>query len=183
MSKISMSKTKIWLLGSTLWFSLVGAIIAIVLLPASTNKVVTLPNYDYPTSHVIVFFGFPTCNGACPMTLGYLAKLTQQWNSEQGEMPQVLFINIDKDSTQYASMEYAKAYNQHFIGHMPSDEEFAQYKSDFGLNIHKLKNDITHMARSYLLKKEQGEWTIKKAYNPTEYTLKQLKLDLQNVEP
>lgn len=178
-----MSKTKIWLIGATLWSALVGVIIAVALLPATTNKMVTLPDYDYPTPYVIVFFGFPTCNGACPMTLGYLAKLTQEWDRAHGEMPQVLFINIDKDSTQYASMEYAKAYDQHFIGHMPSEKEFIRYKSDFGLNIHKLKNDITHMARSYLVKQEQGAWTIKKAYNPTEYTLKQLKLDLQNLEP
>jgi cytochrome oxidase Cu insertion factor (SCO1/SenC/PrrC family) len=178
-----MSRSKTWLIGGTLWLSLVGVIIAVALMPATTHTPVTLPNYDYPTSHVIVFFGFPTCNGACPMTLSYLSKLQQDWHDPKIKMPQVLFINIDKDSTAYASMEYAQAYNASFIGHMPSAKEFSQYKSDFGLNIQRLKNDISHMARSYLVKREQESWMVIKAYNPNEFTLSQLKTDLQNLEP
>ena len=178
-----MPKKKTWLIGSVLWFALIGLIAAVALMPATTHKEVRMPHYDYPSSHVIVFFGFPSCGGACPLTLSYLSNLEQEWDYRSMKMPQVIFINIDKDSTQYASMEYAKAYNSKFIGHMPSVSEFAQYKSDFGLNIQRLKNDISHMARSYLVQKEQGSWMVIKSYNPNEFTLAQLKTDIQNLEP
>ncbi|MGX9416040.1 SCO family protein [Vibrio sp. WJH972] len=178
-----MAKTKMWLIGSSLWLVLVGVIAAVALLPATLNQKVRLPNTDIPDPYAIVFFGFPSCSGACPLTLSYLSQLEQNWDKDEVKMPQVIFINIDKDSTQYASMEYAQAYNSEFIGHMPSEKEFAQYKADFGLNIHKLKDDITHMARSYLLKREQDEWSIIRAYNPNEYTLAQLSSDLQKLEP
>lgn len=178
-----MSKLGKWMLGLGLWTVLVVVIFATALMPASVNKDVDMPELDYGSPYVIVFFGFPSCSDACPATLSYLSRMTYDWEHDTVAMPPVLFVNIDEDSTSYASMEYARMYNPNFIGYMPSKEEFSRFKDQFGLNIHKLKNDISHMARSYLVQQTQDGWTIIKAYNPSEFTLAQLESDLLTLEP
>lgn len=178
-----MNKYGKWALGLLLWSILVIVIFATALMPATTNQDVDMPELDYGSSYVIVFFGFPSCNSACPTTLSFLSRLTYDWKHDSIAMPPVLFINIDEESTSFASMEYAKAYNPNFLGYMPSEKEFSRFKDQFGLNIHKLKNDISHMARSYLVHHSQDKWTIIKAYNPGGFTLSQLESDLLQLEP
>ena len=161
-------------LGCVLWSLLVLTIIGSVLLPIQADRVVSLHNIEPQKNSALVFFGFPTCSGSCPVTMAYLTDMIQTWPNDGTDSPDVIFINIDLDSNEQATQEYAQSFHSSFYGYQPTYKQLKQFTADFGLNIKKIQDDISHKARTYYIEKQGSQWRLKQVFNPERLEYAQL---------
>lgn len=128
--------------------------------------------------NALIFFGFEKCGDLCPETMLELKKFSDKHN-ESDNFPQIVFIDIDKDSNQKNAERYAKMFNEKFVGYFPSNEEFEKLKMFFGLNIQQSGELISHVGRVYLLERIDHRWWIRKAYSPKGISIEKLGVDLK----
>jgi cytochrome oxidase Cu insertion factor (SCO1/SenC/PrrC family) len=162
--------------GVFLWLALVGAILIVPVLPLSADKQVQgafLEQLKQPQA--IVFFGFQHCDEICPLTLATLANLTESLGDKQQKL-QVVFVDIDKNSSQTAASHFASQFHPDFIGFHPNPKQLQQLIADFGLNFTQLDSQIRHQGRIYLIdQKQPSQWYLTKALNPNTFTVSTLK--------
>ncbi len=146
-------------------------IILIGTMPIVSNKTVAgdfLSNNS--ASKAIVFFGFPGCSDICPLTLATISQTIQQLQTQ----PQVIFVDIDPNSSPSLSQQYAQQFHPSFVGHHISMTNSEKMKSQFGLNISQHGELIKHQGRTYVLEQREGRWQIVKAYNPNTFSVQAL---------
>lgn len=177
-----MNIKQVW--GLFLLFLLIGFMLAIPLIPLSVEKKIPLAVSAklVPTpllanrlniEHAIIFFGFHGCSDICPTTLMLLADLL---NSEAlpGNWPQVIFVDVDKDSNSVMADRYAKQFHKDFIGIYPNVAELDTLSGLFDLNIKEVGNQIIHQGRTYLLQKRDNNWWLTTSYNPDSFSVETL---------
>lgn len=169
-------KTKITL-GIAIWVGLVATIVGFNLVPLQSNKTVDLPFFQSDKNQALVFFGFPSCESVCPMTMTHISQMIKQIPNE-ADRPEVLFINIKLDDSNGSSQQYANYFGKNFIGYQPSEKELNHLTSEFGLNIQRQGSNISHKGRTYLLNRHDDRWVLVKSFNPSEYSLELLNRDL-----
>lgn len=156
---------------------MLGILFATSFIALTSKKAIEIPFLPITNNTALIFFGFPACHSACPTTLTQLNTLLNSL-PPQAIKPNVVFVNIDGSSTLANTQEYAKNFNEYFIGYKPTQAQLASMKQAFGLNIENSELNIKHRARVYLIAKEQGQWFLIKAVNPFEYSIKKLAKDL-----
>lgn len=111
------------------------------------------------------------------MTLTILGQLFDlQQNTSL--WPQVIFVDIDTNSSASDASSFAKQFHPSFIGlHIPYDE-LSEVSGKFGLNIKQEGNQITHLGKTYLLRRKADEWSLVKIYNPNSFSVETLQKEL-----
>ncbi|WP_125779214.1 SCO family protein [Pseudoalteromonas rubra] len=157
---------------------LLGIIFGLPFVPLESNRTVEAPFLERSGSDkAVVFFGFSHCGGVCPTTLLILKSLLDN-TTRQSQWPQVVFVDIDENSSTQQAQAHARSYHNAFSGVHAKAESLAQLSRDFGLNIQQDGEQIKHQGRTYLLARSQQQWRIVKAYNPETFDFKTLQDEL-----
>ena len=175
MAELTNSKIVLSLL---LWLLLIGFIALIPWIPFSVDKKVNAAFLENITpKKAIVFFGFQGCDNTCPTTLMLLANLVE---SDKGlaELAQIIFIDVDVNSSSEAADRFAKMFHASFIGYHPTKNEIDILIAEFGLNVKQKGTQISHQGRTYQLEKKSGQWWLTKVYNPNTFSVESLKINL-----
>lgn len=152
-----------------------GGILIIVLIfivfvgswPIASNKPVTGSFLDTNGApKALVFFGFPGCSEVCPLTLAAISQSINQLRIQ----PQVIFIDIDPNSSPSLSQQYAQQFHPNFVGRHISTANSERMKAQFGLNISQHGELIKHQGKTYILEQRDGRWWVVKAYNPNSFS-------------
>jgi len=168
------------LLGVSLWLVLIAFIVSIPLVPMSIDKAMSVSFLDTSGSDsALVFFGFRGCSDLCPTTLVKLRELTNLQDNI-ARRPQVIFVDIDAHSDISQASTYARQFHPSFIGLHFNAVQLAKISYQFGLNI-KVNNDqIYHLGKTYLLRRELGDWRLVKAYGANGFSVAELQHELLN---
>ncbi len=177
---LNQRKPKI-ILGIILWLILIIFVFYIPLAPLTLDKQVNAPFLaQNGNKHALVFFGFRGCSNICPITL---TILQQFFNSQQNitQRPQVIFVDIDQNSSSAQASEFAKQFHPSFVGyHIPPDQ-LSLISAKFGLNIKQQKKQISHLGKTYLLLRKTDGWHLVKTYNPDSFSVTTLQHEFQNL--
>jgi len=169
------------LIGLGLWFVLIIFIFYIPFMPLAVDKELKVTFLDHSgNENALVFFGFRGCSDVCPMTLSILSQLI---NSQKNSSlwPQVIFVDIDAHSDSAQAHEFAKQFHNSFVGlHIPP-EELTNLSGKFGLNIKQQSNNISHLGKTYLLRRQSNDWRLVKIYNPNSFSVETLRNELFNI--
>jgi len=172
--------------GGLLLVLLIGFIVAVPTLPLISAKPVSA-SFLAPVkaNKAVVFFGFRSCNKVCPITLSTLANVINRFQSdgldttEQTNLPQVIFVDIDSASDDDSALKFAQQYHPSFIGLHVSMAQLDYFSAQFGLNINNQNGVLTHQGRSYLLTRVDNErWILIKTFNPSGLTYQALQAAL-----
>ncbi len=165
-------------IGLGLWLILLIFIFSIPFIPLALDKELKVSFLDqYGNENALVFFGFRGCSNVCPMTLSILSQLI---NSQKNSSlwPQVIFVDIDANSDSAQASNFAKQFHTSFVGlHIPP-EELTNITGKFGLNIKQQNNKISHLGKTYLLRRKENDWKLVKIYNPNSFSMKTLQNEL-----
>jgi len=173
-----MTNKKSWGLGITLWALLVAFIFYIPFIPQTVDKKVQTSFLAPSGAHnALVFFGFKGCSNVCPLTLAILQQLVDSLPAEVTP-PQVIFVDIDEYSSSEEASTYAKQFHQSFYGYHVPQSELPQLSAQFGLNIEQFGSEISHLGKTYFLQRNAQEWQLVKAFNPSTFSVKILKKEL-----
>jgi len=167
-------------IGLILWCVLLTFIFYIPFMPQALEKKLKASFLAQDGNEsALVFFGFRGCSNVCPMTL---SKLSQLINSQKNSSlwPQVIFVDIDANSSSAQASVFAKQFHTSFVGLHISTEELTSISGKFGLNIKQQNNNISHLGKTYLLKRKTNEWKLVKIYNPNSLSIKSLQSELFN---
>ncbi len=176
-SVVQLSKSKV-VLSLFLWGLLIGFILLLPWIPLTVEKEISASFLDDITSSkAIVFFGFQGCDSTCPTTLMVLANLLEG-ETKLAENPQVIFIDVDSNSSGDAADSFAKMFHQSFIGYHPTKNELNTLIAQFGLNVKQKGSQISHQGRTYQLQKEGEKWLLTKVYNPDTFSAETLVVNL-----
>ena len=170
---------QVW--GILLLALLLGGLASLPFWALKSNKAVnddflSLINKD--SEYAFIFFGFRGCGDVCPTTLSTLNLLIEQVQSTNVLPPAVLFIDIDSNSNQEAAQAYVQLFNPDFLALHPDKIQLKQFSDDFSLNFNQINDQISHMGRTYLLKKNEQSWYLINTYNPNTFSLSQLTSDI-----
>lgn len=158
-----------------LWGILVAGIFVIPLSPLPMyNKVETSILKEIESPFAIVFFGFQGCGDVCPVTLTKLAHLMNSLN-EDYYIPQIVFVDIESVSNSESASKFAKMFHPSFQGVHVSNDNLAYLKDNFGLNIQEQLGQISHVGRTYVLEKIEGEWLLIRATQPYDINIDRFK--------
>ncbi|BDX04758.1 SCO family protein [Planctobacterium marinum] len=168
------------LLGFGLWFMLLGIIFVIPLASLDTNKPLTVDVFSaLQQDRAIVFFGFTSCGDVCPASLIILRRWrTAADESLSDDLPAIVFIDIDKNSSAADADQYAKSFDERFIGLHADAHTLSQLSADFGLNLTQSGDNIQHQGRTYIIEKRAQRWTLTTAVNPQGLTEEWLQQEL-----
>ncbi len=165
-------------IGLFLWFVLLIFIFYIPFMPLALDKELKVSFLDqYGNENALVFFGFRGCSNVCPMTLSILSKLINS-QKDSSLWPQVVFIDIDANSDSAQASDFAKQFHTSFVGLHVSPEELTNIAGKFGLNIKQQNNNISHLGKTYLIRRKVNDWKLVKIYNPNSFSIKSLQNEL-----
>lgn len=165
-------------IGLFLWFVLLIFIFYIPFMPLALDKELKVSFLDQSgNENALVFFGFRGCSNVCPMTLSILSKLINS-QKDSSLWPQVVFIDIDANSDSAQASDFAKQFHTSFVGLHVSPEELTNIAGKFGLNIKQQNNNISHLGKTYLIRRKVNDWKLVKIYNPNSFSIKSLQNEL-----
>jgi len=165
-------------IGLFLWFVLLIFIFYIPFMPLALDKELKVSFLDqYGNENALVFFGFRGCSNVCPMTLSILSQLINS-QKDSSLWPQVVFIDIDANSDSAQASDFAKQFHTSFVGLHVSPEELTNIAGKFGLNIKQQNNNISHLGKTYLIRRKVNDWKLVKIYNPNSFSIKSLQNEL-----
>lgn len=167
--------------GIGLWLLLITFIFSIPFIPLTLDKKVDVSFLDQEgNENALVFFGFTSCGDICPMTLSILKQLYDE-QEISSKWPQVIFVDIDINSNTIEASNFAKQFHDSFIGVHISNEALLEMSAKFGLNIKQEGSQITHLGKTYLLRRKLTEWRLVKVYNPNSMSVEILQKELRNL--
>jgi len=165
-------------IGFFLWFVLLIFIFYIPFMPLALDKELKVSFLDQSgNENALVFFGFRGCSNVCPMTLSILSQLINS-QKDSSLWPQVVFIDIDANSDSAQASDFAKQFHTSFVGLHASPEELTNIAGKFGLNIKQQNNNISHLGKTYLIRRKVNDWKLVKIYNPNSFSIKSLQNEL-----
>ena len=122
---------------------------------------------DVHTQDVLLLFaGFPGCQGACPTTLRQLATLKSHADQRNDTRRLgVVFLNLHLDTGRAGATAYAQSFHPAFIGVAASDASAPQLQrliAQTGSNT--LSDLLRHRANVYLYHPVDGQWTLARVF-------------------
>ena len=122
---------------------------------------------DFDTSDLsgkfsLLFFGFTHCPDICPLTLGVLANMHNNWETPAIAAPEVVFVSVDHtrdDPTQITN--YLENFNSTFQGISGSLEALDPLLKSLGVIVHTQHQPgeqfyaVTHNPTIYVISPEQ----------------------------
>ena len=157
--------------------ALLGMIAIIPKLAIVSDRDVSSPLLNISSSKQIIFFGFSTCSAVCPLTLATLARLDNEILENE---VQVIFVEIDRHEENSLADQYAKNFNQHFIGIAPSEKQLNKLSQQFMLNIQKSGESILHQGGLYLVSNHDNQQTLYRTYNVLSFSLDEITRDIRS---
>jgi len=143
-------------------------LLIIPLVPVKMNRVVdlqTLNNIEEDLA--IVFFGYPSCNSACPTALATLSDVYNTYSSlvRKSDLA-FLFVNLIPNATLDSSKNFVNEFNKSIVVLPLTKPEMSKAQTTFGLKYSSVQDDgqLFHKGFIYLLKKENETWRIKYVY-------------------
>lgn len=168
--------------GLTLWLALIFFIFAMPFVPLSLDKKMDVSFLQHVDSeNALVFFGFQGCSNVCPVTLSTLSQLLTI-QEDTSKWPQVIFVDIDIHSDTQQASKFAKQFHPSFIGMHLAPQEITKISAKFGLNIKQKNSQISHLGKTYLLRRIAKDWRLVKIYNAKNLSINNLNNQLFNLE-
>jgi len=169
-------------IGLALWLLLIAVILSIPFMSLTLDKELNVSFLNHEGNDTaLVFFGFRGCSDICPMTLSIFRQLFDT-PTNISKLPQVFFVDIDTQSNANEALNFAKKFHSSFIGLHISSKELIEFSGKFGLNIKQQGNKISHLGKTYLLRRKENEWRLLKVYNPNSFSVQTLKKELFHVD-
>lgn len=142
--------------------TLLGIFIALLTVPAMSNRQVSLPFLaGSKNKNVILFFGFTSCPMVCPVTLGNLSAAYEKLTPEQRERYDVVFVDV-LERTPTSDEHYASRFNKAFKTFVFDHDEIDRLKNTFGVFLNVTDEQISHSTYLYRLEEgDKGLWKIK----------------------
>lgn len=101
-------------------------------LPATTGGTFTLS--EQTEKVILLFFGYTYCPDICPATIGTLKTALNQLSDAERAQITVVVITVDPERDTLDQLRrYLDTFNAGFIGVVPSLEELAVLKSQYGV--------------------------------------------------
>ena len=132
---------------------------------------------------VVLFFGFEHCRDVCPTTLAVLRDFIKENRTANNRLNSttVIFIDIDRKSSQLAAERYTSRFDSNIVAYFPSPKELEILKQQFSLNLYQDHTGISHVGRVYLIEKISSKWWINKSYSPIDLTADDILEDLEKL--
>ncbi len=116
----------------------------------------TIEPAQFHGKYLAITFGFTHCKHICPTIMSDWARAVKQLSAEQQAQLQVVLVTVDPDrDTPEVTDQYAKLFNQSFIGLSGSSEQIAEATANFRITTTKIGDgddyQINHTALSYLI--------------------------------
>ena len=152
---------------------MVAAVSSIGLIPALTRDVggsVELPfsDIEVPAQDkdvLVVFAGFPGCGNTCPTTLMFLDRAYREVNDERLG---VAFLNVLLHTPSEVSRDYARGFNDEFIGYSVTPERKTALYTQMGLMADgSIESVSDHKANIFIYGREDSRWLLKSVYQKT----------------
>jgi cytochrome oxidase Cu insertion factor (SCO1/SenC/PrrC family) len=139
-----------------------GALFAAGNLPLGGGQAVRAPMLERTAAdRAVVYFGFPECSTACPVTLGRLSEAYPALRELAGGLG-VFFVNLEPDARAEPTRSYTHAFHPDFHAVTPSDDQRARLSRTFGAWLYQTGPDREpfHNPYLYLLVRSEGGWRI-----------------------
>ena len=140
---------------------------ALPFLPARGASGLNLPFLDAADRDVVVAFaGYPGCSTVCPTSLALMADAHRRLEVPQGRKPELLFINVQRDSRHDSTMAYARAFHQDFRGHTVTSRDADVIYRSLALASY-ADDDASAGAHSgfiYIFVRDTAGWRIEHVY-------------------
>lgn len=134
-------------------------LVVLPLFPLKSNRVIQA-NLFATTSHVLLFFGYPSCRERCSATLQQLQNIYERCANPQHLS--VVFVNLLKEMSQQQTQMYVEFFHNHFIGLAFSEILNSQFGVWF---IPQPDGQLIHSDYIFLLEnKEINQWVIKEVF-------------------
>ena len=115
---------------------------------------------------LLLFAGFPGCQGACPTTLRQLATLKSRADEQfDSSRLSVVFLNLHLDTGRAGATAYAQSFHPAFAGIAASDTsapELQRLIAQTGSNA--LSDLLRHRTNVYLYRPIDGQWTLARVF-------------------
>lgn len=131
-------------------------LVILPLIPLKSNRVVQA-NLFATTPHVLLFFGYPSCQDRCSGVLQQLQNIYERCANSQHFM--VVFVNLLKEMSQQQTQIYVQHFHKDFIGLTFSETLNTQFGIWF---IPQSDGQLVHSDFIFLLEnKGINSWVIK----------------------
>ncbi|MFT5164642.1 MAG: cytochrome oxidase Cu insertion factor (SCO1/SenC/PrrC family) [Alteromonadaceae bacterium] len=152
--------------------------LSIPLLPLKMDRRIDWLPLDTIASHyALLYFGYPGCDSACPITLSTLTHVYHQYtddlpNASQSNLS-IVFVNLIDNAPHEQSQRYASNFHPDFIALAFTRDEMIQAKNLFGLKFspHQEDGQLFHKGSTYLLQKTIQGWRLKRVYSQADSQL------------
>ncbi len=159
------------LAGAVLLSLAAGFLVGLPLVSADVRTDVALPleqrlDIDPQAEALLLFAGFPGCQGACPAALHQLANIQDETNRTLGSgRLNVIFVNLHLDTGDPAAQRYARAFHPQFLGVTATSDERGE--------LHRLlaqsgNTNVTalsrHPANVYLYRRAPAGWSLTRVF-------------------
>lgn len=126
------------------------------------HKPIQMPSHTPALKkQALIFFGYVGCMDVCTPRLHEIAAIVNQYEQQTSRRDlDVLFINIDPESTTHEANTFAKAFHPNFIGVTLPKNELMKITSIFNTYFSAGlldKNEINHTQHLYLLRKDSNQ--------------------------
>jgi len=143
-------------------------LLMIPLVPVKMNRIVDFHALNKIEENIaIIFFGYPSCNSACPVALATLSDVYNRYSPLMDKNPlTLLFINLIPSSTVQSSKNFVNQFNKNIDVLSLTEPEMSQAQTVFGLKYSDIQEDgqLFHKGYTYLLKRDDDIWRIKYVY-------------------
>ena len=131
-------------------------------LPLGGAKAIEAPMLDQSRHDTaLVYFGFPECSTACPLTLQRLAGAYSKLQSEADGLD-VFFVNLEPSAKPGHTRTYARGFHPDFHAIAPADQQRARLSRSFGAWLYRTGSDSEpfHNPYVYLVTRSDKNWEI-----------------------
>lgn len=142
-------------------------IFALPMIPLKSNAVVDVPFLPANMAgKALVFAGFPGCNAVCPISMGLLRQVyTGYQKQSQTSDLHVVFINIELNTPDDITRDYAKSFHTDFDGYSIRSNEAKAIYRDLSLSTANEGTDVSnHDGRIFLFTSNGADWRLKRVF-------------------
>lgn len=139
------------------------------LLPSRSVDVIDVPFLELTDDPIIVAFaGFPECGTVCPVSLALLREVYQQVAVEKGLSLGVKFINIELNTPQNISEQYAKSFHPRFQAYSVRSQDAENlYKHLAIRTFDDRKGAADHSGYIFVFALDEDGWRVQRVFRRT----------------
>jgi len=125
---------------------------------------------DYDEDILLIFFGYVGCIDVCTPRMTEIAGIYDRIKKKKSVRP--VFVNLIELKDIKLAQEFASAFNKDYKALKISKSELNSLKNEF--NVYSTpslssKTDLNHTSFLFLLKKEKGEYHLRRIYVNTPF--------------